>query len=144
MRTAIVVGFLALLAAACGGTNTDSVDQGGGEPGTPERPRIVGIDASEFAFTPDTVVFAPGETVEFIITNRGNILHDFQLTDEAGVAAHLAGDTPDGGSLRVEIRPGETMRLAVTFDDAASDLTEFVCFIPGHFEAGMAGELARR
>ena len=39
------------------------------------------------------------------------------------------------------IPPGQTMTLTVTMPDDPTTYTRFVCLIPGHYEAGMVGEI---
>lgn len=138
----VVVG--ALLLAACGG---------GEEAGTPDNPRRVEISATEFAFSPASVSITPGETVEFVVTNDGSIDHEFLVTNQADIDEHIAeghAEHEEEGMEgmeememhEVELGVGETKSLVVTFPATAGELTRFACLIPGHYEAGMAGDVS--
>ncbi|HSR46157.1 MAG TPA: plastocyanin/azurin family copper-binding protein [Acidimicrobiia bacterium] len=145
-RLAIAVAVLALVVAACG----DSA-------GTTDNPRKIEIDAGDFAFNPGDIDISPGETVEFIVTNTGVVAHEFVVTNQSEIDEHLeAGhatghgdedvanmDEMDGmegmAAREVQVEPGETKSLTITFDDAG-DLARFACLIEGHYEAGMVGD----
>jgi uncharacterized cupredoxin-like copper-binding protein len=47
----------------------------------------------------------------------------------------------EGGDLYVQVAPGETGELLFTVPDDMTLYTEIGCLIPGHYEAGMAGEI---
>ena len=145
-RTLIIVAGMAMLLAACGA-----------EPGTVDSPRRVEVDAAEMAFDPDTVAITTGETIEFVITNSGALTHEFVVTNQEEIDEHLeagheeghddegeeghdeAEDGHDEASLEVEIEPGETETLVITFDDP-DHMARFACLIEGHYEAGMHGD----
>ena len=148
-RTFAIIAVLGIVAAACG----SSV-------GTVDSPRTVEVDAQEFAFDPESIDITPGETVEFVITNTGAVTHEFVVTNqeeidehlEAGHEGHDEGEMSeedmadmDGmaaeGMIEVEVEPGETETLTVTFDDT-DHLARFVCLIEGHYEAGMTGDFS--
>jgi uncharacterized cupredoxin-like copper-binding protein len=103
--------------------------------------------------------------VHFVLVNKGQLLHEFNLGDAAMHAAHqqemlkmvasgmltstgmkhdMAG--MDHGSMKhddpnsVLVEPGKTAELTWTFTKA-TDL-EFACNIPGHYQAGMVGKIA--
>jgi uncharacterized cupredoxin-like copper-binding protein len=63
--------------------------------------------------------------VTFVVVNRGQILHNFTLPT-------INASTPD-------LMPGQSFTLTVTFSAAGS--YEYVCTLPQHAEAGMAGSL---
>ncbi len=138
-RTFIIVAGLAVLLAACGA-----------EPGTVDSPRRVEVNASEMAFDPASIDITPGETVEFVITNSGALAHEFVVTNQEEIDEHLEGgheehdegeEGPEEAALEVEIEPGETETLVVTFDET-DHMARFVCLIEGHYESGMAGDFS--
>jgi uncharacterized cupredoxin-like copper-binding protein len=51
------------------------------------------------------------------------------------------GDDDMGEMPKLVIPPGPTMTLTVTMPDDPTTYTRFVCLIPGHYEAGMVGEI---
>ena len=101
----------------------------------------------------DTMVAGAGlndrETVEFVITNSGALTHEFVVTNQEEIDEHLeAGheeghdegeEGHEGAPLEVEIEPGETGTLVVTFDEP-DHKARFACLIEGHYEAGMHGD----
>ena len=164
MRVNIVLAAVAaalLIVPACG----DDADT------APEGPRRVDIELSDFEFDPDLASVTAGQTVEFVVTNNGAVEHEFRVTNQAEIDAHIAGGhqehTDDGmgdmsdetgddmGDMSDEtgddmgdmeqpmlvLPPGETMTLTVTFPEDTTLFTHFVCLIPGHYEAGMVGEI---
>lgn len=90
-----------------------------------------------FASTPD---LKNGDIVKFVITNKGQIAHEFSIGDETEQQAHremmrkMPGMVHQDGNT-VTIQPGETRELAWQFK-SGNDVV-FACNIPGHFEAGM-------
>lgn len=116
--------------------------------------REVAVTLTEFAIEPASIEVKAGETVKFVVTNEGAIQHEFRITNQAAVEEHLAGGhegaheeqmTPGmpmmmEGDMVVLVDPGETATVTVEFaGDADYDLV--ACLLPGHFEAGMKGEL---
>ncbi|HSM02278.1 MAG TPA: plastocyanin/azurin family copper-binding protein [Acidimicrobiia bacterium] len=160
-RIAVVVAAAMLVVPACG-------DDGDAAPA--DGPKRIEIEMTEFAFDPDLASVVAGETVEFVVTNSGAVEHEFRLTDQAEIDAHIeggheehegddemgdmadehdegTGDMSNGDMGEMDehpmlvVPPGETMTLTVTFPDDPSELTHFVCLIPGHYEAGMIGQI---
>ena len=146
MRRIITVVVLGVVLAACG------------EPvGTADSPRRVEVDASDFAFGPDSIDITAGETVEFVITNSGAVAHEFEVTNQTEIDEHLEAGHDEGhdeemtdeemaamddmAALEVEVEPGETESLTVTFDET-DHMARFVCLIEGHYEAGMQGDFS--
>ena len=106
--------------------------------------RTVEVTLSEFSIS-DIGPIAEGETIEFVVTNDGVVLHEFEITDEHAVEQHLAGghddhDTKLDNESKISICPKCTETLAVTFDDP-EEQSLAVCLLPGHYEAGMTTDL---
>ncbi len=134
-RIVAVVAVLAFVLAACAE-----------DPGTVDSPRRIEIDAAEMAFDPDSIDITPGETVEFVITNSGALTHELVVTNQEEIDEHLeAGHEEEAhegeAPLEVEIEPGETKSLVVTFDET-DHMARFACLIEGHYEAGMHGDFS--
>lgn len=143
LRLVTALMTLALAVAACG----DDGEATGDDP-----QRRVEIEATDFAFAPDLVAASAGQTIEFVVTNSGDNEHEFRVTDQADIDAHIAGgheehmghDMGDMGETpMLVLQPGETATLTVTFPDDPTAFTRFVCLIPGHYEAGMVGQISR-
>ena len=41
----------------------------------------------------------------------------------------------------IVVKPGETAEMMMTFPEDTTLYTEMACLLPGHYEAGMWGEL---
>jgi nitrite reductase (NO-forming) len=67
----------------------------------------------------------PVGTVTFVVVNRGQIIHNFAFPS-------LGVSTPN-------LDPGQSARVTINFARAGS--YEYVCTLPQHAEAGMAGTL---
>lgn len=82
------------------------------------------VAMSEYAFGPDSVTVAQGETIT--AENEGEVVHNLTLFD-GNEELEGTGDVDAGQSadLEVDVEPG-------TY--------EMICTIPGHEDLGMAGE----
>lgn len=107
------------------------------------------IARDDMSFDPETVNVQPGETVRFRVRNVGDLQHSFTLgTREyhrrhdrqmqrmpADEIAHHMQDSSNG----MVIQPGKTGTLTWRFERGGS--IRFACHIPGHYPAGMWGEI---
>jgi uncharacterized cupredoxin-like copper-binding protein len=127
---------LAFLLSACGG----------GEPRTIE---ISALD--QLAFDPAQVSVEEGETVRFVVTNVGEIQHEFVLGPERVQMAHEessemgeehGGMEVEGQLAALDLTPGETQEVEVTFKEAGEVL--YGCHEPGHYQGGMVGTVTVR
>jgi uncharacterized cupredoxin-like copper-binding protein len=106
--------------------------------GTKENPRVVWMNMDDsLKFMPDSVPVAKGETIRFVLTNSGTVVHEFAVGDAAKVDA----DVIDGVAVKEadELDAGSTHALDFTFDGAGP--FGYACHEPGHFEAGMKGSI---
>ena len=141
-----------------------------GEPGEPsEVSRTIQITMGDNYFEPEELVIQAGETVRFVVKNEGEFLHEFNLGTAAMHAEHqkemmtmmehgmLTPTGVDHGMMKMDhsamgmsghahddpnsvlVEPGKTEELVWKFA-AAADL-EFACNVPGHYDAGMMGEI---
>jgi uncharacterized cupredoxin-like copper-binding protein len=96
-------------------------------------------------FEPNTINVSAGETVTFEVTNTGQAPHEFTLGDAAmqqehaeamaHMPARMAHDTPNS----ITMQPGETKQLTWRFGGEAT--LEYACHQPGHYQAGMRGQI---
>lgn len=105
--------------------------------------KLVTLDAMQF--TPDTLHVRPGETVRFIVTNKGKLTHEFIIGDAREQAEHEqemqkmpSMDMPNEPN-GIMLKPGQTKTLIWTFGQGGE--VEFACHVPGHFAAGMVGKI---
>ena len=81
-----------------------------------------------------------GETIRFMISNKGKIPHEFTIGDRKSLLQHrdMMRQMPDmhhEEDNAITLNPGESGELIWTFGHA-SDI-QVACLIPGHYEAGM-------
>lgn len=96
-------------------------------------------DNMRYQFSEDFDLKA-GDIVKFVVTNQGEISHEFSVGDKNEQKSHqmMMRKMPnmvhqDGNT--VTVKPGETKELTWQFKGGAQVV--FACNIPGHFEAGM-------
>lgn len=165
----LLFAAFALVLAACGETTAGSADEGaedhvdaeaghdeaetGAEEftfGSPadasETDRVIEVDANDdFTFGPAEIMVSAGETITFVVTNTGQIPHDFTLGDletqdehEAEMAEMMTdGEMAHDDANAVVIGPGETHELTWHFSEAGTFMIG--CHQPGHYAAGMVG-----
>jgi uncharacterized cupredoxin-like copper-binding protein len=115
-----------------------------GEPADPsEATRTIEVEAFDMAFDPDRIEVEAGEVVRFVVTNTGEAVHEFVLGDAAMQAEHAHQMADDGHAHddpnAISLAPGETKELTWRFGEAGT--VEYGCHEPGHYEAGMHGEM---
>jgi uncharacterized cupredoxin-like copper-binding protein len=128
----------------------------GGMPGKAgDVSRTVVVIAKDTEFNLKKIQVKDGETVRFIIKNKGELLHEFtigphemqkhhqaemqKMMDEGKMTATrmMAGmEHAHGNSAMVE--PGKQAEIIWMFHKGGD--IEFGCNIPGHYESGMKGE----
>ncbi len=126
--------------------------------------RTVEIVATDNKFDVETLDVEAGETIRFVIHNKGQLLHEFNIGMAAMHAAHqeemlemmqsgmmtptgmkgmmkgkhghgeMAHDDPNS----VLIEPGQSGELIWKFAEAKE--LEFACNVPGHYQSGMHGK----
>ncbi|MFN3543284.1 MAG: plastocyanin/azurin family copper-binding protein [Thiobacillus sp.] len=107
--------------------------------------RTLTIDMTDsMRFAPDKITVQEGETVRFVVRNRGRMLHEMVIGTPDELAKHAAmmakfPDMEHDEPYMVHVDPGKTGEIVWTFNRAGS--FEFACLIAGHYEAGMRGTL---
>ena len=116
-----------------------------GHPGKPaDVKRTIKLMAMDIKFMPTDITIKPGETVKFEITNDGKLDHEFVLGSAEEQAEHdkemaaMAGMKMDHVN-GVSVAPGKTGSLIWTFTKAGT--LQYACHVPGHYAAGMIGQL---
>ena len=95
-------------------------------------------------FTPDTITVKQGETVRLVFHNQGRQLHEFVLGTRQELQDHAAlmlkfPDMEHDEPYMAHVPAGKTAQIVWTFNRAGS--FDFGCLIPGHFQAGMVGQV---
>ena len=153
-KTAVpVLASAVLLFAGCSdqdASGTDGQTSESFEFGQPaksqESDRVIEIEASDdFRFDPEAVDVKKGEVITFTVNNVGEVPHEFTLgpadvqDEHAEEMAEMGDMEMDGDPNAISIGAGETNGLTWEFTEAGSLL--FGCHIPGHYEAGMVGDV---
>lgn len=102
------------------------------------------IMSDNMRFTPDRVEVKQGETVKFVVRNKGKMLHEFVIGTRKELDEHAAlmvkfPNMEHDEPYMAHVKPGATGELVWTFNRPGS--FDFACLIPGHFQAGMVGKI---
>jgi len=107
--------------------------------------RVVAIEmADTMRFTPSQIRVRRGDTVRFVATNSGQVMHEMvlgTLTDWKEHAEHMRqhpGMEHDEPHM-LHVPPSKTAEMGWQFTRAGEFY--FGCLVPGHFEAGMVGTI---
>lgn len=110
--------------------------------------RIVTIAALDIRYDLPALEVKTGETVRFVVTNKGNSVHEFVLGDAEEQAEHekmmqsMRGMIMADEANAIRLKPGETKELVWMFAKAGT--LEYACHQPGHYAAGMVGKIIVR
>ena len=100
--------------------------------------------ADTMRFTPSEVRVKQGETVRFVVTNKGKVLHEMVLGTMEDLKKHADLMKQHPGMEHDELHmahvaPGKTAEMGWRFSKAGTFY--YGCLVPGHFEAGMIGKV---
>jgi uncharacterized cupredoxin-like copper-binding protein len=132
--------------------------------------RSVAITIRDNLYEPEIVQVKTGETIRFVLKNTSELLHEFSIGTAEMHAEHqkemaqlmehgmltatginhqmmnmdhsklgMAAPVKHDESNTVLIEPGKTAELVWKFTRDAK--LEFACNLPGHYEAGMVGQI---
>lgn len=117
-----------------------------GQEGNPKRvTRTIQVDmADTMRFTPESLTVKRGETVRFVVRNGGQVLHEMVLGTRQALAEHAAlmrrfPGMEHADANMAHVKPGTAGEIVWQFTQAGE--FQFACLLPGHFEAGMVGQL---
>ncbi|MCB2055225.1 MAG: cupredoxin domain-containing protein [Geminicoccaceae bacterium] len=132
-----------------------------------EATRTIEVVMHDNYYEPETVNVNEGETVRFVLRNKGELLHEFNIgtahmheehrAEMAVMMEHgmlepdrinhemMKMDMGGGHTMAhddpnsVLLEPGQDAEIVWTFSETG-DL-QFACNIPGHYESGMVGDI---
>lgn len=153
LKTALCLLMIAAVGPAfAAGTGNHSHDELAiGTPGKPGKAkRTVNITMSEtddgkMIFQPASFTAKEGETLRLRFYNKGETDHEFVMDNHEAILEHKAvmekfpemeHDDPNA----IRLAPGKRGEILWTFSKAGT--FAFGCLIPGHYEAGMKGDIA--
>ncbi|MGS0740774.1 cupredoxin domain-containing protein [Glaciimonas sp. GG7] len=100
--------------------------------------------ADNMRFSPANVSVKQGETIKFIVANNGKLAHEMVIGNTAELAKHaqMMRQMPamqHHEANQITVAPGKTGELIWKFNQVTT--VDFACLEPGHFEAGMKGQI---
>ena len=147
MRVAVLA--FALVASTVSAAATQTAFGIAGDPS--KVARTITIDMSDdMRFAPAALDVKLGETVRFVVANKGATMHELVLGTKKDVEQHaLTMKQMQAGAAHahhmhaapsmVHVEPGKTGEMVWRFNRAGT--FEYACLIPGHYEAGMKGSV---
>jgi uncharacterized cupredoxin-like copper-binding protein len=154
LGVASCIALTAMTAVALGGPGGAGHSHGhasfsAGEPGNAKRPaRTVQVAMREgdgkMMFVPERVEIKRGEQIRFVLTNSGELDHEFVLAtteenlkhaEEMKKNPEMEHDDPNA----TRVAPKKRSEIVWRFTRAGQ--FEYGCLIPGHREAGMTGTI---
>lgn len=105
--------------------------------------RTIKIDGDDsMRFTPESVSVKRGETVRFVVTDSGQLPHEFVIATASEQREHqqMMQSMPNmehAEANALSLQPGETKTLIWKFTQPGN--IQFACHEPGHYAAGMKG-----
>lgn len=122
-----------------------------GEPDDSQKSaRLVNVtmrDADgKLIFDPARLKVRLGEQIRFVVTNAGQLEHEFFLGSPDEISEHedMMKNMPGmehGDANVIRLKPGDTKELAWHFSKSG-DFFGYACLLPGHLEAGMLGKVS--
>lgn len=107
--------------------------------------RTIELDASDaMRFSKNEIKVRKGETIRFVITNVGKVRHEFSLGTKQELVEHYEQmkkfpDMVHEEANKVTLEPGQKGEVIWKFTKAG--VVDFACLHPGHYEAGMKGQI---
>jgi uncharacterized cupredoxin-like copper-binding protein len=148
LATLLITALSTAAFADIGHTDSGKTEAALGSPAAAEAAtKLYGVsleDSMRIEFT-ETPEIHQGDIITFVITNNGNIPHEFSLGSLAEQEAHremmvaMPNMKHEDGNSRT-VAPGETSSLTWKFTGNEEIL--FSCNIPGHYQSGMIYETA--
>lgn len=117
-----------------------------GDPAKARRTILVDMNDT-MRFKPGSLEIRRGETVRFVVSNSGKVMHEMVLGTEEELRKHAETMRKFPGMEHEEpymahVAPGKRETMAWTFDKAGTFM--YGCLVPGHWEAGMKGTIVVR
>src|SRR5262249_43617851 len=105
-----------------------------------ETPTEVKVTEVEFSIQASQTAFSVGQTYRFVVSNRGEVDHEFLLIPPEEDLPRLS--TVDqlysyGRAHIPDIPPGATKTIDYTFSPSDTIKLEMACYFPGQHDVGM-------
>lgn len=146
MKAPSTIALLALFLSSPAAHTHEHGQQPFGAAGDPAKvSRTVLVTMSDaMRFQPAAIRVKRGETIKFVVRNEGKLMHEMVIGTLAGFKTHaeimqkhpgMAHDEP----YIAHVKPGKTETFVWHFNRSGE--FNFACLVPGHFEAGMKGNI---
>ncbi len=117
-----------------------------GRQGDPKKvSRTINVDmADTMRFTPAELAIKRGDTIRFVVKNKGQVLHEMVIGTKKELEEHaelmrkhpnMEHDEP----YMAHVSAGKQETMVWQFTKSGEFY--FGCLVPGHFEAGMVGKI---
>jgi uncharacterized cupredoxin-like copper-binding protein len=113
------------------------------------RPSVAGRTiqiemTDEMRFTPSQIRVKRGETVRFVVANKGQVMHEMVIGTMDDLKEHAAHMKKHPNMEHTEanmahVAPGRSGEIVWQFSKSGE--VYFGCLVPGHFDAGMIGKV---
>ncbi len=99
----------------------------------------------DMRFTPDRIQVRQGETIRFVVRNKGKMLHEMVIGTKASLDEHAALMLKFPGMEHDEpymthVKPGARQEIVWNFNRPGE--FHYACLIAGHYQAGMVGAIS--
>lgn len=129
-----------------GGHGAAGQESAAGRPGDAAKAsRTISVEMDDtMRFTPGDLTVTKGETIRFLVINKGRVAHEMVIGSAAEIEAHAAMMKQMPGmkhedANQVNLASGKRGGLVWTFDKPGT--FNYACLEPGHKEAGMVGKI---
>lgn len=107
--------------------------------------RTIAVDMTDnMRFTPERITVRRGETIRFKVTNSGKIKHELVLGTKKDLEEHYKAmmkfpEMEHAEENMITLAPAKTGEIVWQF--TKSGKVDFACLQPGHYDAGMKGQV---
>lgn len=107
--------------------------------------RTINISMTDnMRFSLDRIEVKQGETIRFVHTNQGKIMHEFVIGTKKELDEHAKmmmkfPDMEHDEPYMAHVAPGQVGEIIWNFNRAGE--FDFACLIAGHYQAGMVGKI---
>ncbi len=107
--------------------------------------RTIAVNMSDnMRFTPANITVRQGETIRFRVKNSGKVKHELVLGTEKELKEHyeMMKKNPEmehADANMITLGPGKTGEVIWQFTESGK--VDFACLQPGHYDAGMKGQV---
>lgn len=100
--------------------------------------------SDDMRFTPSNIEVKQGETVKFVVRNKGKVLHEMVIGDKKTLDEHAAlmarfPNMEHDEPYMAHVAAGKKGSLVWHFNRPGD--FDFACLIAGHYQAGMVGKI---